>query len=140
LGRARRARRRWTRSGKTGRARTFEESIFDTDYDISARTDFYQTPSTVIVSFYLKKIDKEKAKIDFTPTTIDFDLPTTDNKRFKETYELFSPIDPDKSQYTIMGTKMEMTLAKAEDVSWPVLRKTDRRTGEIIQAGRAKRA
>ncbi|KAL1953676.1 hypothetical protein VTO42DRAFT_2387 [Malbranchea cinnamomea] len=107
----------------------------------TVRTDFYQTPTTVNVSFYLKKIDKDNAKVVFSsPTTIEFDLPTSDNKRFKDTYELFGPIDTEKSQYNIMGTKMEMTLVKADDASWPVLRKSDPRTGEIIQAGRAKRA
>ena len=95
----------------------------------------------MIVSFYLKKIDKATAKVRFSsPTTIDFDLPTTDKKRFKTTYELFAPIDTEKSKYNIMGTKMEMTLVKADGTSWPVLRKDDKRTGEIIQAGRAKQA
>ena len=105
------------------------------------RSDFYQTPSTVNVSFFLKKIDKDKAKVVFaSPTTIEFDLPTSDNKRFKDTYELFGAIDTEKSKYVILGTKMEMTLVKADGASWPVLRKTDPHSGEIIQAGRAKRA
>ncbi|EEP81026.1 hypothetical protein UREG_05868 [Uncinocarpus reesii 1704] len=107
----------------------------------TVRTDFYQTPSTVMVSFYLKKIDKDTAKVDFSsPTTIKFDLPTTDNKRFLDTYELFAPIDTQKSTYKIMGTKMELTLVKADGSSWPVLRSNDQRTGEIIQTGRATKA
>ncbi|KMU78875.1 hypothetical protein CISG_07392 [Coccidioides immitis RMSCC 3703] len=75
-----------------------------------------------------------------SPNTIEFDLPTTDNKRFRDTYELFAPIDTGKSQYKIMGTKMELTLVKADGSSWPVLRSDDRRTGEIIQTGRATKA
>lgn len=107
----------------------------------SCSTDFYQTASTVIVSFYLKKIDKATAKVDFSsPTTIDFDLPTTDNKRYKEKYHLYAPIDVEKSQYQIMGTKMELTLVKADGASWPVLRSGDKRTGEIIQTGKATKA
>ncbi|KAI2271787.1 hypothetical protein LOZ07_003550 [Ophidiomyces ophidiicola] len=107
----------------------------------TVRTDFYQTPSTVIVSFYLKKIDKATAKVNFSsPTTIEFDLPTTDNKRYIDTYDLFAPIDTEKSEYKIMGTKMELTLAKADGSAWPVLRSNDRRTGEIIQTGRATKA
>ena len=39
-----------------------------------------------------------------------------------------------------MGTKMELTLVKADGNSWPVLRADERRTGEIIQVGNAGRA
>ncbi|WEW55791.1 hypothetical protein PRK78_001224 [Emydomyces testavorans] len=107
----------------------------------TVRTDFYQTASTVIVSFYLKKIDKNTAKVEFSsPTTIQFDLPTTDNKRYRDTYNLFAPIDPEKSEFKIMGTKLELTLVKADGSSWPVLRSDDKWTGEIIQTGRATKA
>jgi CS domain len=105
------------------------------------RNDFYQTLTTVIVSFYLKKIDKTKAKVDFSsPTTLDLDLPTSDNKRYIETVPLFAPIDQKASEFKIMGTKIELTLVKADGSSWPVLRSDDERTGEIIQVGRAGRA
>jgi len=105
------------------------------------RHDYYQTPSTVIASLYLKKIDKEKSKIDFTSaTTVALDLRTTDNKRYTQEVPLFGPIDVDKSKYKIMGTKLEFELAKADGSSWPVFRADDRLTGEIIQSGRAGRA
>lgn len=105
------------------------------------RADYYQTSSTVIASVYLKKIDKEAAKVDFvSPTTIELDLPTADNKRYKETWTLFAPIDTEKSSYKIMGTKLEFSLAKANGESWQTLRSTDPRTGEIIQTGRPTRA
>ena len=38
-----------------------------------------------------------------------------------------------------MGTKLELTLAKADGTSWPVLRSDDKLTGEVIQVGRAGR-
>lgn len=107
----------------------------------SIRNDFYQTPTTVIASFYVKKIDKAKAKVNFTsPTTLDLDLPTTDNKRYVETIPLFAPVDQKASQSKIMGTKLEVMLVKADGSSWPVLRSDQARTGEIIQVGRAGRA
>jgi CS domain len=109
--------------------------------DSWTRNDFYQTPMTVIASFYLKKIDKAKAKVDFSsPTTLDLDLPTSDNKRYIDTIPLFAPVDQKASQFKIMGTKLELTLVKADGSSWPVLRSDDARTGEIIQVGRAGRA
>jgi len=95
----------------------------------------------VIASLYLKKIDKENAKVNFSsPNTIDLDLPTSDNKRYVDTISLYAPIDTDKSSFRIMGTKLEMTLVKADGSGWPVLKSSDPRTGEIIQVGRAGRA
>lgn len=103
------------------------------------RNDFYQTPASVNVSLYLKKIDKDNAKVNFFSTSIDFDLPTTDNKRFKDTYSLFASIHPEKSQFRVLGTKLELTLSKVDGTSWPVLRSDDKWSGERIQIGNAGR-
>jgi len=95
----------------------------------------------VIASFYLKKINKAKARVDFSsPTTVDLDLPTSDNKRYVETIPLFALIDQKASQSKVMGTKLELTLVKADGRGWPVLRSDEARTGEVIQVGGAGRA
>ncbi|KAJ6036392.1 hypothetical protein N7540_000671 [Penicillium herquei] len=106
----------------------------------SVRNDFYQTTSSVNVSLYLKKIDKERARVDLAATSITFDLPTTDNKRFQDTYSLFAPIDAEKSSFRVLGTKLELTLVKADGTSWPVLRSDDKWSGQRIQIGNAGRA
>lgn len=108
---------------------------------LPSRHDFYQTPTTVIASYYLKKIDKAKSKVIFSsPTTLDLDLLTTDNKRFASAISLYAPIDTKASVFKIMGTKLELTMVKADGTAWPVLRSDERPTGEIIQIGRAGRA
>lgn len=106
------------------------------------RHDFYQTPTTVIASFFLKKINKENAKVDFASQELLLDLTTSDNppKRYKATVPLFGQIDPATSKFKIMGTKLEVTLVKADGASWPTLRSDEQRTGEIIQVGKAGRA
>ena len=105
------------------------------------RNDFYQTASTVIASFYLKKIDKAKARVEFSsPRELVLDLPTSDNKRYVSTIPLFAAIDQKASQFKILGTKLELTLVKADGSGWPVLRSDEARTGEIIQVGRPGRA
>ncbi|TKA80436.1 hypothetical protein B0A55_03393 [Friedmanniomyces simplex] len=104
------------------------------------RNDFYQTATTVIASLYLKKIDKERSRVEFTDKeTVELDLHTSDSKWYKTSITTFSPIDPEKSTFKIMGTKLELTLAKGDGSGWPVLRAEDPHTGEIIQAGRAGR-
>jgi CS domain len=110
-------------------------------HEIIHRNDFYQTVTTVIASFYLKKIDQAKATVEFSsPTSLKLDLPTADHKRYVQTVPLFAAIDPDASRFKIMGTKLELTLVKADGRGWPVLRSDEARTGEIIQVGQAARA
>lgn len=109
---------------------------------IEHRSDFYQTPSTVIVSFFLKKINKENAKVEFHSNEISLDLVTSDAtpKRYKANIPLFGPIDTATSTFKILGTKLEVNFVKADGSSWPVLRSDEQRTGEIIQVGKAGRA
>lgn len=106
------------------------------------RSDFYQTPNSVIASFYLKKIDKTRAKVEFCDDglAVDLDLPTSDGTRYKQKVPLYAPVDPQKSQFRILGTKLELTLIKADGASWQTLRSDDIDTGERIQVGRAGRA
>jgi hypothetical protein len=99
------------------------------------RHDFYQTGTSVIASLYLKKIDKDSAKVVFHADHVDLDLRTSDSKRYATEF----PIKPDDSKYRILGTKLELTLAKADVAAWPVLRSDDQPTGERIQVGRAGR-
>ncbi|KAF2842329.1 CORD and CS domain protein [Patellaria atrata CBS 101060] len=107
----------------------------------SVRHDFYQTSSTVIASFFLKKIDKENSSISFPDSsTVRLDLITSDKKRFKKDVALYASIDTGKSSFKILGTKLELNLVKADGTGWPVLRAEDPLTGEIIQAGGAGRA
>ncbi len=93
----------------------------------------------VTASFFLKKIDKDTAKVVFKTQSIDLDLTTADSppKRYKKEVPLYAAIDPDKSTYKVLGTKLEVVLAKADVSSWPVLRSDDRLTGVILQVGRA---
>lgn len=103
------------------------------------RNDYYQTATTVIASLYLKKIDKSTAIVTFHPTHVDLDLRTSDSKRYATDFPLYATIDPEKSKFRILGTKLELTLAKADGTAWPVLRADDKLTGEMIQVGRAGR-
>lgn len=95
----------------------------------------------MIASYYLKKIDKGRATVEFpSPTIVRLDLPTADHKRYQTELPLFGQIDTAKSTYKIMGTKLELTLAKLNGLGWPVLRSDEERGNDIIQVGRAGKA
>ncbi|KAL6718077.1 hypothetical protein ACLMJK_004162 [Lecanora helva] len=105
------------------------------------RNDFYQTPTSVIASLFLKRIDKERARVEFSSeTTVSLDLPTGENKRYSRDLSLYGHIKPSESKYKIMGTKLELTLVKVDGLTWPTLRSDEQRTSEILQVGRAGKA
>lgn len=108
----------------------------------TVRHDFYQTGSTVHASLYLKKIDKQKSKVEFRDNgeEVELDLKTQDGKEYATVMPLYGKIDPQKSAFRIAGTKLDLTLAKADGLGWSVLRSDERSTGEIIQTGRAGQA
>lgn len=108
----------------------------------SSRHDFYQTPSTVIASFFLKKIVKDTAKVEFQSKSINLDLATSDPtpKRYTAEVPLYGAIDTEKSTFKVLGSKLEVVFAKADGASWPVLRGDEALTGEILQIGKAGRA
>jgi hypothetical protein len=107
----------------------------------TVRHDFYQTPTAVIASFFLKKIDSARATVKFNSNTLDLDLPTNEPapKRYRTSVPLFGEIDTQKSTFKILGTKLEVTLYKADGGGWPVLRSDEQRTGSILQVGPAGR-
>jgi hypothetical protein len=68
---------------------------------------------------------------------VSVDLVTADSKRYRADIPLYGHIIPGESKYKILGTKLELELRKKDRSGWPVLKATDRLTGEIIQSGRA---
>jgi hypothetical protein len=89
----------------------------------------------------LKKIVKDTAKVEFQTKQLVLDLATSDSppKRYTAEVPLYGTVDTDKSSYKILGTKLEVTLVKADGASWPVLRGDEALTGEILQVGKAGR-
>ena len=75
----------------------------------------------VIASIFAKQADKQKSTVSFEEWSLNVDLPLPGSKRFKKSFDLFGPIDPEKSSYRILGTKVEVTLQKADGRSWPAL-------------------
>lgn len=78
----------------------------------------------------------------FNSKSLDLDLTTSDSpaKRFTSNFPLYGEIDTEKSSFKILGSKLELSLAKADGASWPVLRSDETLTGEILQIGKAGRA
>ncbi|KAK9480334.1 hypothetical protein V1514DRAFT_326099 [Lipomyces japonicus] len=98
---------------------------------VECRTDFYQTPTTVIVSVFAKKTEEEKSKVEFSQDSLALDLIHLGTKRFKTEFKLYGPIIPEQSKFKVMGTKVELTLKKANGLSWAGLRAGETGAGMI---------
>ncbi|KAJ1840858.1 hypothetical protein LPJ73_006304 [Coemansia sp. RSA 2703] len=85
------------------------------------RRDFYQSGSSVIVSIYAKKINRDVSTIEFTPTALKVHLVYADGKEYDDEIELFAEIDPSASKFEFLSTKAEVTLVKAVSAQWPAL-------------------
>lgn len=61
--------------------------------------------------------------IDYVVTQMHVDLFLPLGKRYTKSFDLFGPIDPATSSFTILGSKCEILLAKADARSWPSVAK-----------------
>ncbi|BGP13967.1 hypothetical protein JCM10213_005553 [Rhodosporidiobolus nylandii] len=91
----------------------------EAEVQVECRVDHYQTPREVIVSVFGKQADKEKSGVRFEEEAMHVDLLLPSRKRFTKTFPLYGPITPSSSSFRILGTKCEITLAKADARSWP---------------------
>ncbi|KCV71654.1 hypothetical protein H696_01073 [Fonticula alba] len=85
---------------------------------VDVRNDWYQTQTSVIVSFFAKNVIKSECSVEFGEEEIRLFLVMPDRKAFKATIPLFQPIDPAASKFFLGSVKVELTLAKANGVSW----------------------
>lgn len=91
----------------------------------TCRIDHYQTPKNVCVSVFAKKTDKERSSVTFDENHVYLDLFFQDSKRFERTLTLFGPIIPTESNFSILGTKVELNLVKKDNRSWNLLEQSN---------------
>ncbi|KAI7870598.1 HSP20-like chaperone [Spinellus fusiger] len=95
-----------------GNSKTGEELV-------ECRTDWYQTQTHVMLSIFAK--NKEDTKVIFHENTVAIDIKMKENKRYKKTMALFHTILPEQSKFTVLGTKLELTMKKTDGMSWASL-------------------
>ncbi|XP_048231012.1 protein SGT1 homolog A isoform X2 [Ricinus communis] len=85
------------------------------------RHEYYQKPEEVIVTIFAKGIPAKNVTVDFGEQilSVTIDVPGEDAYHFQP--RLFGKIVPDKSQYQVLSTKIEIRLAKAEVINWTSL-------------------
>ncbi|KAG7195769.1 uncharacterized protein KQ657_002154 [Scheffersomyces spartinae] len=86
---------------------------------VKIRDDWYQTSDSVVVTIFAKNIKKEDIEIDFGLSSVHVSFPTANGSEYNYNMDpLFASIDPEKSDYTVYSTKIEITLVKQSRGKW----------------------
>ena len=89
---------------------------------VQCREDFYQTQQTCVLAVFAKKIDKRSLSVILEPRQLTIEFNFDPGKRYSAVIPLYDEIDPNNSRFEVLSTKLEITMKKANGVSWPVLR------------------
>jgi hypothetical protein len=87
----------------------------------------YQSPSQVILTIYVKGLDRQNIKVEFGERRllVEFPVPGTSDRVYQMNKELFQPIQPESSSFNLYRTKIELVMHKANGISWAALEATD---------------
>ncbi|KAI5780771.1 SGS domain-containing protein [Geopyxis carbonaria] len=94
------------------------------------RHEWYQTPTQVVLTLYVKGVPKEKASIEITSSSLSITFPLSSGNDFVFDIDpLFYDVDPLQSSYSVLVTKIELKLLKADSgKKWPTLEGTQKHT------------
>jgi cysteine/histidine-rich domain-containing protein 1 len=88
---------------------------------VACRFDWHQTPSSVTISVYAKITDPTKTWVDVNQVSANLHIVFDGINQFDKSFVLRGVIDPSRSSVSLLGTKVEVTLKKAEAGSWSSL-------------------
>ncbi len=85
------------------------------------RHEFYQKPEEVVVTIFAKGVPERNVIVDFGEQilSVTIDIPGDDAYNLQP--RLFGKIIPSKCRYEVLSTKIEIRLAKAEEIHWTSL-------------------
>ncbi|KAL8050849.1 hypothetical protein ABFX02_06G106300 [Erythranthe guttata] len=85
------------------------------------RHEFYQKPDEVVVTVFAKGIPANNVVVDFGEQILSVTIEVPGEEAYHFQPRLFGKIVPAKSRYTVMSTKIEIRLAKADTLQWASL-------------------
>ncbi|XP_055588066.1 cysteine and histidine-rich domain-containing protein morgana [Uranotaenia lowii] len=106
---------------ETGHHKWFGDE--DESTKVKCRLDWHQTATQVVVTVYAKMYDYQQSTIQLNPIrcAIRLVFPQQNNAEYNLDMELRGVVDVDKSRAQMFGTKVEITLIKAEPGTWTKL-------------------
>ncbi|ORZ33293.1 SGS domain-domain-containing protein [Catenaria anguillulae PL171] len=90
------------------------------------RHEWYQTDSQVVVSIFIKNAPKDTTSVQVTDSTLSVSVPLPTGSEYTLELDLAHKVDPAQSRHKVLGTKIEISLAKVDlGVKWTVLEGDD---------------
>lgn len=85
------------------------------------RHEFYQSANEVVVTVFAKGLAQENVTIEFGEQFLSILIQAPGVEQYVLQNRLFAKIIPDNCRYSILSTKLEIRLAKAETINWTSL-------------------
>ncbi|XP_028298007.1 cysteine and histidine-rich domain-containing protein 1-like, partial [Gouania willdenowi] len=85
---------------------------------VACRYDWHQTGKNVVVTIYAKNANPERSSVNANQTVLSCQIHFENNNIFKRDFHLWGVIDVKKSSVYMVPSKLEITLCKADQVSW----------------------
>lgn len=79
------------------------------------RHDWYQNNENIVFTLLAKGVPKDKAQIDIKERSLSITFPLVTESDYEFTLDpLYAAIDPSQSKYSVLSTKVEVTLKKTQ--------------------------
>ncbi|KAM8897612.1 cysteine and histidine-rich domain-containing protein 1 isoform 2-T2 [Spinachia spinachia] len=85
---------------------------------VACRYDWHQTGDDVVVSIYAKNANPELSRIEANGTVLSCQMQFENEKIFKRDFHFWGVVDVQRSSVSLLPSKVEVTLRKADRVSW----------------------
>uniref|UniRef100_A0A0C9S569 Protein SGT1 homolog n=1 Tax=Wollemia nobilis TaxID=56998 RepID=A0A0C9S569_9CONI len=91
------------------------------------RHEYYQSPKYVVVTVFAKGLSEENVSIEFGEQFLSIVIQVSGEEPFALQKRLFAKIILDRCKYSILSTKIEIWMAKAEALNWTSLEYDDKK-------------
>uniref|UniRef100_A0A669E999 Zgc:92429 n=1 Tax=Oreochromis niloticus TaxID=8128 RepID=A0A669E999_ORENI len=85
---------------------------------VACRYDWHQTGNSVVVTIYAKNANPEFSSIEANRTVLSCQIQFENNKIFKKEFHLWGVINVKHSSVSMVPSKLEINLRKADQVAW----------------------
>lgn len=85
------------------------------------RHDYYNSPTEVVLTIFAKGVPADSVVVDFGEQLLSVSIEVPGEEPYHFQPRLFSKIIPEKCKCIVLSTKVEIRLAKAEQVTWTSL-------------------
>ncbi|XP_028993763.1 cysteine and histidine-rich domain-containing protein 1 [Betta splendens] len=85
---------------------------------VACRHDWHQTARDVVVTIYAKNANPDVSSVEANGTVLSCEIQFENNKVFKREFHLWGVVDVKHSSVHMVPSKVEISLRKADQVSW----------------------